>query len=234
MVEQRVALVTGGNRGIGLEICRQLAAQGVRVVLAARDEAKARAAAESLRAEGLHAHPQALDLDDLASFPGVVAEVTREHGSLDILVNNAGIMLDKTVAALEIAPDLVERTLRTNTLGPLHLIQAVAPGMRARRYGRIVNLSSQLGQLETMVGGYPAYRVSKAALNAVTCIFAADLKRDNVLVNSMCPGWVRTAMGGDEAPRTVAEGADTALWLATLPDDGPTGGFFRDRARLPW
>lgn len=234
MVEQRVALVTGGNRGIGLEICRQLAAQGVRVVLAARDEAKARAAVEALRADGAHAHPQALDMDDSASFPGAVAAVTRELGAIDILVNNAGIMLDKATAALEVDADTLERTLRTNTIGPLLLAQAVAPGMRARKYGRIVNLSSQLGQLDTMVGGYPAYRVSKTALNAVTRMLAADLKRDNVLVNSMCPGWVRTGMGGAEAPRGVAEGADTAVWLATLPDDGPTGGFFRDRAPMAW
>lgn len=234
MLEQRVALVTGGNRGIGHEICRQLAAMGVTTVLTARDEAKAREAVAALRQEGLPVHAQTLDVCDFGSFDGVVAAVVKEFGRIDILVNNAGIMQDKQLNVLDATTDLIETTLRTNTLAPLHLAQAVAPFMRTQRYGRIVNLSSQLGQLDTMAGGYPAYRMSKTALNAVTCMLATELKRDNILVNSMCPGWVRTSMGGAEAPRTVAQGADTAVWLATLADDGPTGGFFRDREPMAW
>lgn len=234
MLEQRVALVTGGNRGIGHEICRQLAAQGITTILTARDEAKARDAVAQLRQEGLPVHAQTLDVDDFDSIPAVIAAIHKEFGRIDILVNNAGIMRDKTLGILETGIDLFEATLHTNTLAPLRLAQVLAPMMREQRYGRIVNLSSQLGQLDTMAGGYPAYRMSKTALNAVTCMLAAEFKRDNILVNSMCPGWVRTSMGGEEAPRSVAQGADTALWLATLPDDGPRGGFYRDREPMPW
>jgi NAD(P)-dependent dehydrogenase (short-subunit alcohol dehydrogenase family) len=156
-------------------------------------------------------------------------------GRADVLVNNAGVMLDgggRRIADLSL--DVLQATLEVNLYGALRVTQALLPMMRRHRYGRIVNLSSGLGQLADMGSGTPAYRISKTALNAFTRILAAELEGTNIKVNSLCPGWVRTDLGGPNAPRSVEEGADTAVWLATLPDKGPSGGFFRDRKRIAW
>jgi NAD(P)-dependent dehydrogenase (short-subunit alcohol dehydrogenase family) len=231
----RIALVTGGNRGIGYEICRQLAAQGVAVVLTARDAAKGKAAVKTLNESGLNAEFQRLDVTSCRSIRACVAAVAERRGRIDVLVNNAGIMIDPRGSHfLDSKLDTYRDTLETNLFGPLQLAQAVIPLMKAHRYGRIVNLSSGLGQLSEMSMGTPAYRISKTAVNALTRILAGEFRESNVLVNSMCPGWVRTGMGGESAPRTAQEAADTAVWLATLSDDGPTGGFFRDRQPLSW
>ena len=231
----RIALVTGGNRGIGFEVARQLAQHGLSVVLTARDASKGRAAAKALHDEGLSVEFHRLDVASCRSIRACVASVAARRGRIDVLVNNAGVMLDPRGSRfLDSKLDVYRDTLETNLLGPLQLAQAVVPLMKANRYGRIVNFSSGLGQLSEMAAGTPAYRISKTALNALTRILAAEFHGSNVLVNSMCPGWVRTDMGGDGAPRTPEEGADTALWLATLPDDGPTGGFFRDRKPIAW
>jgi NAD(P)-dependent dehydrogenase (short-subunit alcohol dehydrogenase family) len=167
-----------------------------------------------------------------------VAEVKRIYGRLDVLVNNAAILIDEPggfkASLFDLKADTLRRTMETNLLGPIRLIQAAAPLMREQAYGRIVNISSSAGQLTDMGSGYPAYRMSKTALNALTRIAAAELGGGNVKVNAMCPGWVRTDMGGTSATRSPEEGADTAVWLATLPDDGPTGGFFRDRKPIAW
>ena len=155
-----------------------------------------------------------------------------------MLVNNAGILIDApggfSASVFDVKTDILRRTFETNVEGPLRMMQAVLPGMRARGYGRVVNLSSMAGQMQGMGAGYPAYRMSKAALNALTRIVAGEVGRGNVKINAMCPGWVRTDMGGPEATRSVEQGADTAVWLATLPDDGPTGGFFQDRKAIAW
>ena len=235
-MEKRVAVVTGGNRGIGFEICRQLAKQGgIHVVLAARNEAKGASAAKTLRDEGLDVETHALDVTSEASIRSLAGWVTSGHQRCDILVNNAGVMLDRHGSrVLDLKVETWRETLDTNLIGPLLLIQTLAPVMKKNGYGRIVNLSSGLGQLSDMGAGTPAYRVSKTALNALTRTLAAELAGSGILVNSMCPGWVKTDMGGSSAPRTVEQGADTAVWLATLPDDGPTGGFFRDRKAIPW
>jgi NAD(P)-dependent dehydrogenase (short-subunit alcohol dehydrogenase family) len=159
-------------------------------------------------------------------------------GRIDVLVNNAGVFLEKTAtgesSALDVRPETVMATLRTNLIGPLALIQAVVPAMRKQAYGRIVNLSSGLGQLSEMGGSFAGYRMSKTALNALTRTMAAELSEDPIKINAMCPGWVRTDMGGPEATRTVEQGAETAVWLAMLEEDGPTGGFFRDKAPIAW
>jgi NAD(P)-dependent dehydrogenase (short-subunit alcohol dehydrogenase family) len=238
MTDARVALVTGGNRGLGLEIVRQLAQKGLKTVLASRDAAKGRAAAEQLAGAGVQTAIVALDVNDQASIETAVAEILRLNGRLDVLVNNAGISLDGSRAAvagvLEVSPDIARQTYETNVLGPMRLIQAVAPHMRAQRYGRIVNVSSRMGQLSGMGARSPGYRMSKAALYAVTLVAAAELGSDRIKVNALHPGWVRTDMGGSSAPVSVQDGADTAVWLATLPDDGPTGQFFEKRKAIAW
>jgi NAD(P)-dependent dehydrogenase (short-subunit alcohol dehydrogenase family) len=231
----RIALVSGGNRGIGYEICCGLAKQGLTVVLTARDAARGKAAAKALHEDGLAVDFQRLDVTSCRSIRSCVSAVAERHGRIDVLVNNAGVLLDQRGSRfLDTALETYRETLEANLFGPLQLAQAVVPLMKAHRYGRIVNLSSGLGQLSEMGSGTPAYRISKTALNALTRILAAEYKENNILVNSMCPGWTRTGMGGEGAPRTPREAADTALWLATLADDGPTGGLFRDRKAIDW
>jgi len=238
MTVTRTALVSGANRGIGLEIVRELARLGLLAVIGARDPADGAKAAETLKSEGLEVPVVALDVDRETGAAEAVAEVQRLFGRLDVLVNNAAILIDAPggfkASLFDLTGDTLRRTLETNLLGPVRLIQAAAPLMRAQDYGRIVNVSSGAGQLSDMGAGYPAYRMSKTALNALTRIAAAELAGKNIKVNAACPGWVRTDMGGAEADRSVEQGADTPVWLATLPDDGPTGGFFRDRKPMAW
>jgi NAD(P)-dependent dehydrogenase (short-subunit alcohol dehydrogenase family) len=175
-----------------------------------------------------------LDVTDQASVDRLARGVESEFGRLDILVNNAGVFLDRGQQAITADLDNVRRTLETNLFGPWQLCKALLPLTRRGGSGRIVNLSSGLGQLSEMGGGYPGYRVSKTALNALTGVLAAELQGTGILVNAACPGWVRTDMGGANADRSVEEGADTPVWLAMLPAGGPSGGFFRDRKPILW
>jgi len=237
--DKRIAVVTGANRGIGFEICRQLAQkEDLHVVLTSRTKEKGKAACEQLKKQGLDVSYYELDVTDFNEVMRFRDWLKKEQSRLDILVNNAGILIDaqnpqgSSVFSAELSD--VRKTIETNTLGPLFLSQTLIPLMRRNTYGRIVNLSSGMGQLSDMNGGYTGYRLSKVSLNAVTRILADELKGSNILVNSMCPGWVKTEMGGSGATRPVEEGADTAIWLATLPDDGPSGAFFRDRTQIPW
>lgn len=233
-MQARVALVTGTNRGIGYEIARQLAAAGLKVVAAARDPNAGASAVRDLAAAG-HVEFEQLDVTDPANIQRAVGNIVARHGRIDVLINNAGVLLDpRGTRLLDAEVATFRATFEVNFYGPLQLVQQVLPHMRKNRYGRIVNVSSTLGQLAEMGTGTPAYRVSKAALNALTCIVAAETEGSGILVNTMSPGWVRTRMGGEQADRSPEQGADTAVWLATLPDDGPTGGFFKDRRRIPW
>jgi NAD(P)-dependent dehydrogenase (short-subunit alcohol dehydrogenase family) len=227
----RIALVTGASRGIGVEVARQLAARGLTVLLSARSLDRA---ADAARTIGGAVHPIALDVDDPASIAAAGRQVRETYGRVDVIVNNAAILLHETSDVLDIPAADFRRTLDTNVLGAIGVCQQFVPGMVDRRYGRVVNVSSRAGQLSTMSDYAPAYSLSKAALNAFTRLLATSVNGTGVLVNSACPGWVRTAMGGRHAPRSPAEGADTIVWLATLPDDGPTGEFFSDRRRLEW
>ncbi|MDB5353417.1 MAG: Short-chain dehydrogenase/reductase [Planctomycetota bacterium] len=235
---ERIAIVTGANRGIGFEVCRHLGRKGLFVLLTARDRSKAERAAEKLRGEGLDVVAHQLDVTSESSVAEMEQFVRSDYGRLDVLVNNAGVALDqpRAIRSFFDAPvvSTLHDTLEPNLFGPVRTCRAFVPMMRERGYGRVVNVSSELGSLTRMADGYPTYRISKTALNALTRIVAAEVKGTGVLVNSASPGWVRTDMGGPDAPRPVEVGADTIVWLATLPDDGPTGGFFQDREPLPW
>jgi NAD(P)-dependent dehydrogenase (short-subunit alcohol dehydrogenase family) len=226
-----VALVTGANRGIGREVARQLAARGYEVLLSARDSEKARTAAEELtRSTGGSLLPLTLDVSDPQSIAAAAERVRAEPGRLDVLVNNAGIGSDFGVAGVE--PDFaaIQRALDTNFYGAYRLTIELLGLLRESAHPRIVNVSSGMGGVAEMGGWSPGYRVSKAALNAMTRILATELKDPGFLVNSACPGFVNTDMGGPMgATKPVEEGAAGIVWLATLPDDGPSGGFFRDR-----
>jgi NAD(P)-dependent dehydrogenase (short-subunit alcohol dehydrogenase family) len=233
--EEPVALVSGSDRGIGREVARELATVGHRVIVTARDPERARRAAEELARGGQAlAQPEQLDVADPESVERLRARIEADPGRLDVLVNNAGVMGEVATTAASAPLDDAHATMEVNLFGVWLLTQAMLPLLRRSAHPRIVNVSSGAGQLSDMDGGYPGYRVSKTALNALTRILANELSGERVLVNAMCPGWVRTDMGGSAAPRSVEEGADTALWLATLPDDGPSGGFFRDRKPIPW
>lgn len=231
MTISRVALVTGGNRGLGLETVRQLAARGLRVLLGSRNlEAGAKAA----RAIGsADVRPVQLDVtsnDDVATCRELIE---REYGRLDVLVNNAAIHYDSGQSVLSADLQIAREALETNLIGAWRLAQMAAVFMRRQRYGRIVNVSSEAGSLHEMRSHAPAYKASKLALNGLTLMMADELRRSGVLVNSVCPGWVATDMGG-RGGRPVTEGAAGIVWAATLPDDGPTGGFFRDGRQIEW
>ena len=223
-----IALVTGGNRGIGREVCRQLADRGFTVLLTARSEDSGIAAAAEVGA-----HPVRLDVTDNASVGAAAEEVERLHGRLDVLINSAAITYDTWQRAASADLAVVREAAETNLYGPWRMVQAFLPLLRKSSHPRIVNVSSEAASLAGMGGGTPAYNTTKVALNALTCMLAAELHSDRILVNSVCPGWVATDMGGPGG-RPVAEGAAGIVWAATLPDSGPTGGFFRDGRPLPW
>jgi NAD(P)-dependent dehydrogenase (short-subunit alcohol dehydrogenase family) len=228
-----IIVVTGGNRGIGFEICRQLVERGAQVVLTARRPEAGEQAVKRLAAKNSSVRFHPLDVTGSESIAALHDFLVSSFGRLDVLINNAGIFSDEDTSGLEVKLPTVRATLETNSLGPLHLAQTLAPLLKRSRAGRIVNLSSGMGALADMEGGHAAYRISKAALNAVTGILAAEL-RGAVAVNSMCPGWVKTDMGGPNAERDVAQGADTAVWLALDAPQDLTGKFLRDRKVIPW
>ena len=228
-----IVVLTGANRGIGLEICRQLAARGVRVVLTARKPDAGAVAIEKLAKERLKAEFCALDVTDGKSIAALRDFLKDRYGYLDVLINNAGIIAKGEDDALKVDLATVRATLETNALGPLHVAQELAPLLKHSKGGRIVNMSSGMGELSDNSGGHAAYRMSKTALNAVTATLAAEL-RGTVAVNSVCPGWVKTDMGGPHAALEVAEGADSAVWLALDAPQKLTGKFIRGRKVIPW
>jgi NAD(P)-dependent dehydrogenase (short-subunit alcohol dehydrogenase family) len=207
---------------------------GYKVILTSRNELKGHQAMKDIHGEdkGMIYHP--LDVTSDKSVGIIVDFVERELTHLDVLINNAAIHYDSEEKAIDAHLSIVEQALQTNLMGAWRMSKAFIPLMKKKKYGRIVNVSSGAGALHGMGGGTPAYGISKAALNALTIKLAAELKDTGILVNAVCPGWVRTDMGGSMAPRSVAEGAKGILWAATLPEDGPTGGFFRDGKRIEW
>ncbi|WP_428265251.1 SDR family NAD(P)-dependent oxidoreductase [Haliangium sp.] len=237
---KRVAVVTGANRGLGLATSRALAEHGYRVVLAARDRDRAETAAAALAADGLDAVPAQLDVADPAGVDSFMAELRDRHGRIDVLVNNAGTVFEgirevgpEQTSPLRVSAEVMLAAFENNTLGAYRLIQACLPMMNQAGYGRIVNVSSGMGGLDDMGPGWPAYRMSKTGLNVLTRVFAHEAA-EGVKINSVCPGWVRTDMGGPNATRSIADGIRGIVWAATLPEDGPSGGFFRDGQPIDW
>lgn len=234
----KTALVSGANKGIGFEICRQLARKKFHVILTSRDFIKGNEACEKLKKEGLNIQYVQLDVSSSESIQKLIAWMKSNLPTgLDVLVNNAAVFLltdrDQNSSVLSLDGNILVETLQTNLIGPLLLSQALAPFLIQKK-GRVINLSSGLGQLSEMDGGMPAYRFSKTAINALTRMLASELKDKQVAVNSMCPGWVRTDMGGPSATRSTEQGADTAVWLASEADASMTGGFYRDRKSISW
>ena len=230
----RLALITGANRGIGLETAKQLTGRGWHVVVAARDEAKAKQAAKSIEAAGGKASFLALDVRKSDSIRSAAKKFADIADRLDVLINNAGIYPDEGLSILKLSRDQLDATLQTNTFGPLEVVQAFLPFLRKSKSGRVINLSSGYGQLDGMSPNVPSYCLSKLALNGLTIMLATALAADRIAVNSMCPGWVRTDMGGPNASRSIQEGANTAVWLADEASHELTGKFFRDREEIPW
>jgi NAD(P)-dependent dehydrogenase (short-subunit alcohol dehydrogenase family) len=226
----RVVLVTGGNRGIGLEVCRQLAKRGHKVLLGTRDRARGEAAARKISGD---VEVIVVDVADPDAAQRVASEIKARYGRLDVLVNNAGIHYD-TWQSVETADwKIFREAFEVNVFGAWRMAQALVPMMRKAKWGRIVNVSSEAGSLASMGAGTPAYSTTKASLNALTGVLAAEVRDAGILVNAVCPGWTATDMGGSGG-RPVAEGAASVIWAVDLPDDGPSGGFFRDGKPLPW
>ena len=229
-----IALITGANRGIGLEIARQLAKRGMQVVIGARRRTEGEQAAENIKRDGGRVSVLQMDVRESASLHTAAQEFSRLADHLDVLVNNAGIYPDRDVSILTVSRDQLTATFQTNTVGPVLVTQVFLPFLRKAPRPRIINVSSGYGQLSDLSPEVPSYCLSKLALNGVTLMLAKALQSDRIAVNAMCPGWVRTEMGGPTAPRSVEEGADTAVWLAADAVQDLTGKFFRDRREIPW
>jgi NAD(P)-dependent dehydrogenase (short-subunit alcohol dehydrogenase family) len=225
--------VTGANRGIGLETCRQLVARGLEVVMTGRDAGAVARALAGLD-HGGHAIAVRLDVTDPASIRAAFQEIASRIGPVDVVVNNAAVLLEDAADVLATSGDAYRQTFEANVFGVIEVCRVFVPPMIERGYGRVVNVSSGVSHLARMTSYAPAYAMSKAALNAFTRILAETYRGQGLLANAVDPGWVRTDMGGPTATRSVEHGAETLVWLAMLPDDGPTGGFFRDRRLLDW
>jgi NAD(P)-dependent dehydrogenase (short-subunit alcohol dehydrogenase family) len=232
--DKQVAFVTGGNRGIGYEMVKQLALNGFKVILASRDPKMGHEAAQKLKGLDLYVSFVMMDVDDQESIRQAAITVNEKYGRLDVLINNAGLYFDENEKLLTMDPSILEKTMRTNFFGAYYVIHSFMPLMEKQRYGRIINVSSELGAMRDMsVQGAGSYKLSKLALNGLTQLVAAEIKGD-IKINAVCPGWVSSDMGGPSAPRTPKQAAESILWLATIGPEGPNGGFFRDGKPIGW
>ncbi|TKB46060.1 SDR family oxidoreductase [Thalassotalea mangrovi] len=236
MANKKIALVTGGNRGIGRAIARQLSDQGIHVIITARKISDGQSVVDEIIEAGGSSEVMLLEMTDSQQRERLVRDIDAQYQRLDILVNNAGVALDKWVPGADLDIQVMRDTMEVNVYASLQLIQLALPLMKRNQYGRIVNLSSELASLNDMhLGMTLAYRTSKAALNAITRILALELEEyPDIKINAAAPGWVKTELGGDDAPLTPEQGAITPVWLATLPEDGPSGGFYREKQAYPW
>jgi NAD(P)-dependent dehydrogenase (short-subunit alcohol dehydrogenase family) len=231
--DRKIALVTGANRGLGFETCKQLSQLGLKVIMTARDQIKGECAVKELTERDLDVVFYKLDVSEKEDISNIYNAIEKKFSRLDVLVNNAAILYDSIQFTIDADLDVVSQALKTNLYGPWLLCQAFIPLMRRNNYGRIVNVSSGAGSLQYMDGGAPAYGISKVALNALTKKLASELAGSNILVNSVDPGWVATDMGG-KGGRPVEEGAKGIIWACLLPNNGPSGGFFYDGQTEPW
>ncbi len=235
----KIAVVSGANRGIGLGIAKGLSQADFKVLMVGRDQQKIKQAAADLTGQGLQVEPFVVDIAFDDQVKQLAQQLDSQYDHLDVLVNNAGVIIGsgddgEPPAIRNVQPETVLQTININTVGALRMTQALMPLLERSSAPRIVNISSGMGSLNEMEGGHPAYRISKAGLNAVTRITAQETRHPTLKVNSLCPGWVRTDMGGMQASRSVEEAVPGILWAAQLPDDGPTGGFFRDTVEIAW
>jgi NAD(P)-dependent dehydrogenase (short-subunit alcohol dehydrogenase family) len=232
--DKQVALVTGGNRGIGYELVRQLALKGFKVIMASRNPETGQVAAQKLKESNLDVSFVEMDVENQESISQAAIAVNEWYGRLDVLINNAGVYLDKNEKLLNMEPSILEGTLATNFFGAYHVIRSFIPLMEKRGYGRIINVSSEYGAMSDMsYPGVGAYKLSKFALNGLTRLVAAEISGD-IKINAVDPGWVSSDMGGPSAPRTPKQAAQSILWLATIGPEGPNGGFFRDGKQIDW
>ncbi len=250
MVEPKIAMVTGANRGLGFEISRQLGKKGITVLMGARNSEKGEQAAKTLRGEGLETHAIALEVTDSASIASAVERIRSDFGKVDVLVNNAAVLLDIGIQPSDVKEEMLRSTFEVNFFGPYRLTQQLVPLLKKSRRGRIVNLGTQVASLNQLADPNsplredicPAYQTSKTALNAMTLVFAKELKEFGIKINSVCPGWVMTDMRHDDLPdygdavrpMSPQEAVEKLIWLTELPDDGPTGGFFSEGRSVPW
>ena len=236
----KVVLVTGANRGLGFETSRQLAKQGFKVYMGCRNIENGNLASETLKSEGLNVQAVKLDVTKTADIRNFLNVLKDEKDTLDVLINNAGVFLESdgpedhsNASVLKVDPVIILKTIEANTMGPLKIVQSIVPMMIENGNGRIINISSGMGQLKDMSGHWPGYRMSKTSLNALTKILDHELSEYNISVNSVCPGWVRTDMGGKNASLSVEEGVATTVWLATC-ENPPMGQFIRDKKSIDW
>lgn len=233
-MKRRIAVVTGANRGLGLATADALLLKDYTVIYATRNPSSLNAHLEKWTHQDKKAYARRVDVSNADSMEQFAKEILQEFSNVDVLVNNAGILTTESESVFKTKSSEIITSINTNTLGPIALIQKFLPKMLANNYGRIVNVSSGMGQLSDMNGGYLPYRISKTALNVVTKVFAQECTGKDVLINSVCPGWVKTDMGGSGANRTIEEGISGIVWAATIPAGGPNGGFFRDGQALDW
>lgn len=230
----KVALVTGGNRGIGYELVRQLAVDGFKVILTSRNSESGHKAMQKLKDSHLDVSFVVMDISSEASIRQAAAIVSEQYERLDVLINNAGIYLDKNQKLVNLDPSVIEKTLETNFFGAYHVIRSFMPLMEQQAYGRIINVSSEYGAMSEMSSsGVGAYKLSKLILNGLTQLIAAESTKD-IKINAVDPGWVSSDMGGPSAPRTPQQAARSILWLATIGPEGPSGGFFKDGKQINW
>ncbi|QTL51151.1 MULTISPECIES: SDR family oxidoreductase [Priestia] len=232
--EKQVALVTGGNRGIGYELVKQLASSGFKVILTSRSSETGNKVTGELRELNVDVSFVLMDVDDPKSIEQAATKVYEQYGRIDVLINNAGVYLDENKHLLDMDPSVIEKTMKTNFFGPLYVMRSFIPLMEKRGYGRIINISSEYGEMRALSSqGVGAYKLSKFSLNGLTQLIAAEVKGD-IKINAADPGWVSTDMGGPSAPRTPEETAKSILWLATIGSEGPNGKFFRDKKQIDW